>query len=113
MTICIAVVCDNGSRVVVAADRMFTASPPLNLEFETEERKIENLAKSCVALTSGSAGFATEVLNEARAKLAGSQIPLIADVAELINGAYTNVRAKKAAETIVTPALGSDFSDFV
>jgi len=33
VTICIAAVCDGGQSIVVAADRMFTAGPPVNLEF--------------------------------------------------------------------------------
>ncbi len=37
MTVCIAAICEDGKKIVVAADRMFTAGAPVNLEFETEE----------------------------------------------------------------------------
>jgi hypothetical protein len=92
---------------------MFTASAPINLEFETEEKKLEPLAKSAVALSSGSSGAATEVLNETLARLSGSQTPIIAEVARLLNTAYVGIRASKAQETIVMPALGRDFGDFL
>lgn len=45
MTVCIAAVCESGSKIVVAADRMMTYRQPLNLEFETEEQKIEQLGQ--------------------------------------------------------------------
>jgi hypothetical protein len=39
MTVCIAAVCDGGRHIVVAADRMFTVTAPVNLEFETGEQR--------------------------------------------------------------------------
>jgi hypothetical protein len=113
MTVCIAAICEDGKRIVVAADRMFTAGAPVNLEFETEEQKIESLAPSCVAMMSGNSGYGTEVLIDVRQRLAGSQTPAIADVAKHAELAYRTVRAKKADETIIAPTLGQDFAGFL
>src|SRR5712692_5502828 len=105
MTVCIAAVCEDGKKIVVAADRMFTAPPPLNLEFETEEQKIESLAPSCVVLMSGNSGYGTEVLIDTRRRMGGNQTPAIADVAQHSELAYRAVRAKKADEIQVMPSL--------
>ncbi len=112
MTICIAAVCEDGKKIVVAADRMFTAPSPLNLEFETEEQKIESLAPSCVVLMSGNSAYGTEVLINIRGRLAGAQSPAIADVAQHAEWAYRAVRVKKADEIHVAPSLGQDFVAF-
>lgn len=112
MTVCIAAVCEDGKKIVVAADRMFTAPPPVNLEFETAEQKIESLAPSCVALVSGSSGYGTEVLLETSRRLGGNLAPAIADVAQHAESAYKAVRAKKADEAIIAPTLGQDFVSF-
>lgn len=112
LTICIAAICDNGRRIVVAADRMYTAPAPVSLEFETDEGKIERLGKSCVALSSGNSAFATEILSAVADKMGGNPTPKLADVVDLIKVEYTSARARKAQETIVTPALGADFASF-
>lgn len=110
MTVCIAAVCEDGKHVVVAADRMFTAAAPVNLEFETEEQKIEVLASSCVGLMSGATVVGTEVLDETKRKLGGSQSPMIADVARIVEAAYITVRGTKAHQAVVVPTLGPDFA---
>lgn len=109
MTVCIAAVCENGKAIVVAADRMYTS--PLNLEFETEEQKIEKLLPSCVALTSGSSSAAAEVLRATRQTLVNVKQPSIEDVAAQTKNQYTLIRALKIEETIIIPSLGSDFMD--
>jgi hypothetical protein len=109
MTVCIAAVCDNGTKLVVAADRMFTAAPPVNVEFETTEKKIETLSASCVALFAGNSSYAFEVLQQTSESLAGSQRPSIAHVTEIARSAYVSVRASKVRETVLIPHLGPDF----
>lgn len=108
MTVCIAAVCEGGKKIVVAADRMFTAPPPLNLEFETSEKKIEVLAPSCVTLFAGNSAFATEIIRGARRKLAGAQSPAYA-VAGKVQESYLEVRFAKVREQIILPNLGPDF----
>lgn len=113
MTICIAAISESGRKVVLCADRMFTAPSPLSLEFETEEQKIEALAPKCAALLSGNSGYGTEVLNGIRKSLGGSQSPTMADVTARVNNEYISARASKVQEAIIIPALGSDFSSFI
>jgi hypothetical protein len=39
MTVCTAAACGDGGSVVLASDRMFTVPAPINLEFETSEKR--------------------------------------------------------------------------
>jgi 20S proteasome alpha/beta subunit len=113
MTVCIAVKCESGKQIVVAADRMLTFVAPLNLEFETEEEKVEKLSESCVALMSGNTAYAMEIIQNTRLKLSGNASPNIGDVAELVKQEYSNCRMKKFYETSVVAMLGSDFERHV
>lgn len=113
MTICIAAICESGKQIVLAADRMFTAPAPLNIEFQTEEGKIEQISPTCVALTSGNSAFATEVLDVTRRELGGSQEPLIGEVANIVKEAYIHTRSQKIYETIITTTLGQDYADYI
>ncbi len=99
MTVCIAAVCNGGKAIVVAADRMFTAGPPVNLEFETAEKKIEALSPSCVALLSGNSAFGTEIMHGALARLQGAQRPQVVLAAESVKESYAHVRGTKVRET--------------
>ena len=45
MTICIAAICDNNQKIVVASDRMITASH-LSQQFEHGVPKMEEISKS-------------------------------------------------------------------
>jgi 20S proteasome alpha/beta subunit len=112
MTVCIAAVCENGAKVVVAADRMFTAPAPVNVEFETPEKKIEGLSPACAALSSGNSAYAKEIVQLAVSTLGGKQNPAVADVAEIMKYAYLNIRMAKVKETIVLPLLGPDYMKF-
>jgi hypothetical protein len=109
MTVCIAAVCDGGKAIVVAADRMFTAGAPINLEFETAEKKIESLSPSCAALLAGNSAFGTEIMQGALASLAGAQKPAVVQAAESVKESYAQVRATKVREMIVLPWLGPDY----
>lgn len=112
MTVCIAAECDQGKRIVVAADRMFTLTAPVNLEFETREKKIEEVAPACAVLTSGNSAYAKEILLESTDALAGSQTPQIAQVAEIVKDSFIRIRANKVREQIIVPMLGPDFLKF-
>jgi 20S proteasome alpha/beta subunit len=109
MTVCIAAVCDGGNAIVVAADRMFTAGAPINLEFETAEKKIEALSPSCVALLAGNSAFGTEILQGALATLQGAQRPELIIAAEAVKDSYVAVRGQKVRDTVLIPFLGPDF----
>jgi hypothetical protein len=109
VTVCIAAVCGGGKAIVVAADRMFTAGPPVNLEFETAEKKIEALSPSCVALLAGNSALGTEIMQGALARLQGAQKPQVVLAAEAVKESYAQVRGTKVRDTIITPYLGPDF----
>ncbi len=109
MTVCIAAVCDGGQRIVVTADRMFTVTAPVNLEFETGEQKIELLSPSCVALAAGNSAYAKEIVYDTIKGLAGSQRPQIENVAEALKTSYIKIRANKIREQIIIPMLGPDY----
>jgi 20S proteasome alpha/beta subunit len=109
MTVCIAAVCDGGKSVIVAADRMFTAPPPVNMEFETAEKKIEQVSPGCVALFAGNSAYATEIIQGALDALAGAQRPQVPVVIERLKESYIRVRNQKVRDQIIIPALGPDF----
>ena len=100
MTVCIAAVCDLGKAIVVAADRMFT-NPGLSLEFETDEKKTDEMGASCVALSAGNSVFATEILDHARQELAGNRTPEFSKLLATIKKEYIAVRAEKSEGQIV------------
>jgi ATP-dependent protease HslVU (ClpYQ) peptidase subunit len=52
MTVCIAALCDNARKVVIASDRMLTGG---DVEFEQDIRKFERITDGCIALSAGSA----------------------------------------------------------
>ena len=112
MTICIAAICENGQRVVVAADRMFTAGPPLNLEFEPPLSKIERMASTCVALAAGNSLYASEILGRARSKLDSGQQSDVLRTSSLVKETYIEFRNEKIEEQLILPALGQDFVTF-
>jgi|SRR5271157_1196978 len=106
MTICIAAICEDGNYIVVSADRMFTS--PLNVEFETDEKKIEVLSKSCVALAAGGSAQATEVLEPIRQKFSGKNDALVPEITVEVLNSYKYVRAMKVEENYLA-MLGNDF----
>ena len=59
MTVCIAAICDEGTMVAGASDRMITAA---DIEFEPPQPKIWPLTNSIIAMYSGDTSFLTEVL---------------------------------------------------
>jgi hypothetical protein len=109
MTICIAAICQSGKSIVVAADRMYTSPPPLNVEFESDEPKIEAFAPGIVVLPAGSTAIVTEILDAAKAKLQGKTSPAVPEAAEALRLAYGAVRLEKAEEQFALPLAGQDF----
>ena len=54
MTICIGAICDGGDAVVVASDKMITASG-VSTEFEHSAPKFERIGEHCIVLSAGTA----------------------------------------------------------
>jgi 20S proteasome alpha/beta subunit len=111
MTVCIAAICSDGKSVVVCADRMFTF-PGLSVEFETLERKIEQIGSRCIAMSAGNSANAMEVIDRVRRKLGGNPNPAVQELAEIFREEYATVRNKMAQEHVIMPMLGADFDRF-
>jgi len=91
MTVCIGAICENGSKIVVTADRMVTAEH-LSIEFESQERKVLKLTNSCVTMTAGDALAHTEVFKHARSEINSSSISRISQVVEKLKEAFVEER---------------------
>lgn len=104
--------CDGGKRVVAVADKMITYPPPVNIEFESVESKIEPMTASCLFMASGAVSFASDISAEVRKVLGGNQAPSIEVVANSFKEKYQRTRSQKIQDTIVDSALGKDFEDF-
>jgi hypothetical protein len=87
---------------------MFT-NPGLSLEFETDEKKADEMGASCVALSAGNSVFATEILDHVRQDIAGNRTPEFSKLLAAIKKAYITVRAEKSEGQIVLSALGADY----
>jgi 20S proteasome alpha/beta subunit len=112
MTICIAAICEKGKNIVVAADRMFTVGPPLNVEFEPQISKIEELSAGCVALPAGPTLYADELLKRVRAELQTGRGMSVKQICELVPQKYAQFRDEKCEEIQIEPLLGRDFRSF-
>jgi 20S proteasome alpha/beta subunit len=110
MTVCVAAICDDGKAIVLAADRMFTAGAPVNVEFETAEKKIERLAPSCMSLFAGDSASGNEIIQKCIASMAGATQPSIAAASDAMKAAYIAVRQAKVRERVLLPTLGPDFA---
>ncbi|HSX25317.1 MAG TPA: hypothetical protein VLG69_05100 [Candidatus Andersenbacteria bacterium] len=102
MTICIASICDGGKKCVIAADREMTAQA-LSLEFEHRESKIDVLSKKCVAMSSGDALLASEIISRTRSKIPNNQDPSIVSIAESLRDAYMAIHIERAEAVILRP----------
>lgn len=102
MTIIVGAICNNGKQVVVVADRMLTQER-LSVEFETEARKIEEIAKSCVVMSAGDALVQHEVLQPAKVTINSSAISQIPQMVEKIKEAFVTERNKRFEEANLKP----------
>ena len=110
MTVGIAAICDSGKRVVIASDRMFTHSYPSSVEFETLERKIEQLHPKCAVLqSSNDTPVVTEILELVRLHMQEAQNSSVPALADLVKKTYVEIRLSRIEERIVLPSLGADY----
>jgi len=100
MTVCIATVCENNSLVIAASDRMITIEIP-PIEFEHGIPKIEEISKTCVALTSGSALKYVDLFREVKEKLTRLTTPSIPEIVEKMTECYIEQRKKKLEEELL------------
>jgi ATP-dependent protease HslVU (ClpYQ) peptidase subunit len=77
MTICLAVLCDESQKAVIAADRMITAG---DTEFEQDARKVHQVTSGCVVLSAGSALRQVQLIRDVRTELHSRRSPSVGDV---------------------------------
>jgi hypothetical protein len=110
MTICIGAICDNAQKIVIASDRMITASYP-SIEFEHALPKIEILSPRCVALTAGSALAHTELFKVVKGHITSLSNPSVNLITEKVKESFVEQRMNKANEKILKPR-GLDIKTF-
>jgi Proteasome subunit len=111
MTVCIGAICDDGKSIVVAADRMMTYGPPMNLQVEAAVRKIIPLSDNAVLLFSGSVPDGEGVANGTKALMQGGNVGL-KQVTEFAARTYQDIKKKRVEDTILRPLMGIDFTQF-
>ncbi len=95
MTICIAALYGGGEGCVLASDQMTTAQIPIGYEFENDE--VEKIIKiradtKVYVLIAGDVLFANEVIETARTEANSQGITATPILADLVRGAYQDVR---------------------
>jgi len=104
MTVCIAALCENSQKIVIAADKMITANIPISLQYETDDvKKIYNLTDTCVVLTAGNALHAHEIVQEAKKKVESNSVTSVENMAEEIRISYQEYRLKCLASNVLEP----------
>lgn len=109
MTICIALLCEQGKAVVVASDRMVSGS---DIEFEQNTMKIDELSNSSLALTAGSAIEHVDLLRECISVVNRQSSLGVYQIAETVKDSFARLRIKRAEETSFKP-LGLDVQTFL
>ena len=112
MTVCIGAICDCGKSIVVAADRMMTYGPPMNLQVEAAVRKIIPLSDNAVLLFSGSVPDGEAVANGTKAMMQGGGNVGLKQVTEYAARTYQDLKKKRVEDTILRPLMGIDFAQF-
>ncbi len=102
MTICIAAIGGNDKFVVVASDRMVTASPP-PIEFEHNACKITEVSQHSLVLTAGDALAHVELCNEAINMVTAIRVLSVRQIAGEIQSAYVKQRTEKVEAEYLRP----------
>lgn len=106
VTVCVAALCNDGTTIFGAADRMLTAS---DIEFEPQQQKIIALTNSVVVMTAGDSSLQTEILSRvfgevlARIHADPDNWWRVRDVASLYIQHYNSERARRAEVAVLAP----------
>ena len=111
MTICIAVICKEGSTLILASDSMIT-NEALAIQFEHTAKKMTYLSNSCVALTAGDALAHTELFNTVQKEIIKLKKPSVIEVVTKIKECYQSIRKIEILEKILNPKGFNDFEEF-
>ena len=103
MTVCVAALCCSETMAVVASDRIITAGPPMNLEFEHDIKKIDVLRDRFLFMTAGEALVGTGLLGRVDAELVQQTHADVSDVGEAVVRAYTSIRSNAIEEHVFRP----------
>lgn len=110
MTICIGVLCNNSKDVIVASDRMITATYP-PIEFEHGTLKLEIICPTCIVLTAGDALAHADICRVVKAKVGALTRPRATAITEEIRKTYVAQRQKTISERFLEPR-GWTLEDF-
>lgn len=111
MTICLALICDSQKSIVAVADRMVSVEF-LSLEFEQQTRKVDQIADTFVALTSGDALGHTDLIREATEAITKLSQPSARDVAAEVEERFIQHR-QNLAEKSTLRRVGLDYGTFL
>lgn len=111
VTICISVICNNGSSIIYASDSMIT-NRALSIEFEHPTKKTTEFSEKCIALTAGDALAHTELFGEVQARISKLSDPSVHEIVENVKKCYQQVRKKKIEERILIPRGFANFQEF-
>lgn len=101
MTVCIAALCDNGERIIIASDKMVTVGQII--EFEHDVSKFEKLTDNSIVMTAGSTTLQNDIIKEALSKIRSIRAPNFKQVTDELKNAYVNIRVKRAEELHLKP----------
>jgi 20S proteasome alpha/beta subunit len=91
LTVCIGALCGNSREVVVASDRMITATYP-PIEFEHGMPKLEIVSSSCIVLTAGDALAHADLCRNVRARVGVLSRPKVAKITDEVRAGYVAQR---------------------
>jgi hypothetical protein len=110
LTVCIGVLCEESKRVVVASDRMITATYP-PVEFEHGMPKLEVICPSCIVLTAGDALAHADLCRSVRARISGLSRPKTSAITERVREGYIAQRLQTIEQRFLEPR-GWSIKDF-
>ncbi len=109
MTICLGALCEDGEKIVVAADRMITFG---DSEFERDVRKIIPITQTCMLLSSGSTLPKIDLIRDVKRDLREHRSPNVEQVVASLKEKFVGKRCQRAEELHLHP-LGLDFGQFI
>ena len=102
MTICIGVICDGGATVIVASDKMVTASG-VSTEFEHSTPKFEKIGENCIVLSAGTALVHRVIAKAVREDVTRLSLTTIHQIVKKYEEAYSTERLNRAERNVLSP----------
>jgi 20S proteasome alpha/beta subunit len=109
MTICIAALCENNKKIILAADRMITVGN--FIEFEHDVKKFEQITKNCYIMTAGTTTIQNDVIQKLKSQIKNINAPEFKQIIEELKNSYSSVRLNRSEELFLRPK-GLDFGTF-